>query len=84
MLETIMSLGSSLIRVHSVCLDEKKLTGVFYYMHRCKSRHYFQECVHFYFTGDSVLHLATRAENEKAAIFLATNGARAGLSNHKV
>ena len=44
----------------------------------------FQGCVHFYFTGDSVLHLATRAENEKAAIFLATNGARAGLSNHKV
>ena len=40
--------------------------------------------VHFYLTGDSVLHLATRAENEKAAIFLATNGARAGLSNHKV
>ena len=37
-----------------------------------------------YISGDSVLHLATRAENEKAAIFLATNGAKSSLSNLKV
>ena len=37
-----------------------------------------------YVSGDSVLHLATRAENETAAIFLATNGAKSSLANLKV
>ena len=34
--------------------------------------------------GDTVLHSAARSGNEKAAIFLATHGAKPGQANHKV